>query len=465
MASSLNLTLVSALSVACFGAFACSSEKTAPPGTHTHGDGGATKTSEDGGSVTEPTAVTDAGATESQRLACMYSAGSRATDTLGISAATRKKIPIEHVVVMMKENRSFDHLFGKLGGGQPDSEPIPADFSNTDASGNVVKPFHLTTTCEPNDPGHQWDEMHAQVDGGKMDGFVTSAADSSTPPSSDGHFVMGYYEESDLPFYYFLAKTYALADRHFPSVRSGTWANRDYLYCGTSDGVKDTLTDGFPGSGVQTIFDIMDAQSVTWGVYADDAPLSFALGWGLTHRGVHPVQDLIDGFNSGSLPSVVFVDGRLNTQDDHPPADVQAGEAWVKNIYDAAVGSSLWQKTAILFTFDEGGGFFDHVPPPSDACIARPNNDKDKDFFELGVRVPLVAISPWARRHAVSHVRHEHTSITRFIELVFDLPAMTDRDANSDALLDLFDFDQDIARPLPAPPAPGTGGCVKPDGG
>ena len=105
------------------------------------------------------------------------------------------------------------------------------------------------------------------------------------------------------------------------------------------------------------------------------------------------------------------------------------------------------------------------MPPPDDACIARPNNDKDKDFFELGVRVPLVAISPWARRHTVSHVRHEHTSITRFIELVFDLPAMTKRDANSDALLDLFDFDQDVTKPLPAPPAAGTGGCIKADGG
>jgi phospholipase C len=328
-----------------------------------------------------------------------------------------------------------------------------------------VKPFHLDTTCEPIDPGHQWDEMHAQVNGGKMDGFVTSAAKTADPGPSDGHFAMGYYEESDVPFYYFLAKTYALADHHYPSVRSGTWANRDYLYCGTSDGVKNTL-EGVPGPSVQTIFDIMDAQNVKWGVYADMAPLSLALIWPLDHRGVHPVQDLIDGFGSGDLPSVAFVDGRLNVEEDHPPADVQVGEAWVKKIYDAAVGSSLWNKTALIFTFDEGGGFFDHVPPPDDACIARPSNDKDTEFFELGVRVPLVAISPWSRRHTVSHVRHEHTSITRFIELLFDLPAMTKRDANSDALLDLFDFEQDITKPLPAPPNPGKGGCkTQKDGG
>lgn len=465
MASLTKLTFLGALSVACLGLAACSSDKKSTfPSGHQPEDGGGTGGS--GGETTEPTPITDAGSTEQQRAECTYNAGSRATESLGISAATRKQIPIDHVIVMMKENRSFDHLFGMLGKGQPNSEPIPSDFSNLDADGNVVKPFHLGSTCEPIDPGHQWDEMHAQVNGGKMDGFVTSAAATGTPGPTDGHFAMGYYEESDLPFYYFLAKTYALADRDYPSVRSGTWSNRDYLYCGTSDGVKNTLTDGIPSASVQTIFDIMDAQGVKWGVYADNAPLSFALEWGLDHRGVHPVQDLIDGLGSGDLPSVVFVDGLLNKEDDHPPADLQAGEAWVKKIYDAAVGSSLWNKTALLFTFDEGGGFFDHVPPPDDACVARPSNDKDKEFFELGVRVPLVAISPWARRHTVSHVRHEHTSITRFIELLFDLPAMTKRDANSDALLDLFDFDQDVSKPLPAPPEPGSGGCVQQkDGG
>lgn len=424
-----------------------------------------------GGTPSGDGSAADAGGTIEQRQACMFGAGTKATVSLGISDATRKKIPIQHIIVAMKENRSFDHLFGKLGSGQPASEPIPADFSNLDGDGKAVAPFHLDTTCEQTDPGHQWDDMHAQVNGGKMDGFITNAITStqtSLPAgatSTDGHFVMGYYDESDIPFYYFLAKTYALADRHFPSVRSGTWANRDYLYCGTSDGVKNTLTDGIPGASVQTIFDKMDAQQVTWAAYADDGPLSLALEWPLTHPGVHPVQDLLDGLASGDLPSVSFVDGRLfgtadhPEEDDHPPADVQVGEAWLKKLYDATVASPLWDKTAILFTFDEAGGFADHVPPPEKSCIARPNNPKDADFFELGVRVPLIAISPWARRHTVSHVQHEHTSITRFIELVFDLPAMTARDANSDALLDMFDFGCKSPAAIPDAPESGTGGC------
>jgi phospholipase C len=399
------------------------------------------------------------------RAACTNEAGSLATDSIGLTAS-EKKIPLEHIVVIMKENRSFDHLFGKLGAAQPDSEPIPADFSNKDATGADVTPSHLPTTCVPTDPGHQWDEMHAQVNGGKMDGFVTSAAKTTTPTASDGHFALGYYEEADIPFYYFLAKTYALADRHFPSVRSGTWANRDYLYAATSDGVKETLTDGIPRPDVKTIFDSLDAAGVTWGVYADNAPLSIALEWSLQHPGVHPVDDLIQGFKSGTLPSVIFVDGKLNVEDDHPAADLQVGEAWVKAIYDAAVASSLWDKTALLFTYDEGGGFFDHVPPPEKACVARPGEGpagkEDDLFFELGVRVPLVAISPWARRHHVSHVQHEHTSITRLIELTFGLPALTKRDANSDALLDLFDFSCPNTDPIPAAPEPGTGGCPAP---
>ncbi len=133
---------------------------------------------------------------------------------------------------------------------------------------------------------------------------------------------------------------------------------------------------------------------------------------------------------------------------------MQVGEAWTRAIYQAVVTSPHWPTTAMLFTYDEGGGFFDHVPPPT-SCVARP---EDADFFELGVRVPLLVISPWAKRHFVSKTQKEHTSITRFLEAIFDLPALTARDANSDALLDMFDFSCPPA-PIPDAPAAGSGGC------
>lgn len=422
--------------------------------------------------LTCPSPVARDGKVEN-RGACSFVAGDLAPATLGLSQATRAKIPIDHVIVMMKENRSYDQLFGHLSDVDPKKyEGIPPSFSNKDALGNDVLPFHQTDPAVPNDPGHQWDAMHAQVDGGKMDGFVTSAANST---GTDGVFAMGYYDESDFPFYYFLAKTFALGDRHFPSVLSGTWPNRDYLYAGTSDGVRETadpLCDPTVHGcvpHVPLIFDLLDqAQApdggsggVPWGVYTDDVPLEFALEWAPGHAGVHSIDDLISGLEAGSLPNVAFVDGKLNSLDDHPPANLKSGERWTKRIYDAAVKSPLWNKTALFFTYDEAGGFFDHVPPPphdeigTRVCVARP---EDSAFFELGVRVPLVVISPWARRGYVSHARHEHTSITRFIELIFDLPALTARDANSDAMLDMFDFACENTEPLPAPPDLGDGG-------
>jgi phospholipase C len=169
------------------------------------------------------------------------------------------------------------------------------------------------------------------------------------------------------------------------------------------------------------------------------------------------VQALVDALDAGSLPNVAFVDGLDNTEDDHPGADLQRGEAWLKGIYDHAVTSPQWQRLAIIWTYDECGGFADHVAPEPQACAAEGNSP----FTQMGPRVPLVVVSPWARRGYISHVRHEHTAITRLIEAIFDLPALTARDANSDALLDLYDFSCGRDPTVAAAPAPGTGGCQR----
>jgi phospholipase C len=391
-----------------------------------------------------------------QRAACTFATGATVKDSLGLSDTARAAIPIKNIIVLMKENRSFDHLLGALHDqGQPLTEAIPATFSNVDAVGTTVTPFREPTTCVAHDPDHQWNAMHAQVNGGKMDGFVTSAASST---GTDGHFVMGHYEQGDLPFDYWMASTYALNDRHFASVRSGTFPNRNFLLLGTADGVQSTGA-GYPDPSTPTIFDSLDAAGVTWGVYSDGSLLSGTLGWDLTHKGTGTFETFLQKLDDGSLPQVTFVDGIDNVEDEHPTADLQHGESWTRNIYTHAIASKLWPGLAILWTYDEAGGFADHVPPPNQACVARPIA-KDQPFFELGVRIPMVVISPWARGGYVSHVVQEHTALTRFIETVFDLPALTARDANSDALLDLFDFDCPPAflHPPNAPPA-GTGEC------
>jgi phospholipase C len=396
----------------------------------------------------------------SSRAACTFKAGAKAADTLGVSAATGKDIPIRHVIIMMKENRSFDHLFGKLHDqGQPLTDGIPADFTNPDLAGAAIAPFHGTTTCNPFDPGHQSASMRAGANGGKMDGFVKNAATTSTVLSehvdSDGHYIMSTYEQTDLPFYYWLANTYALSDRHFAPLVGGTFGNRNFMMFGQHGGVLDTGIS-YADPATNSIFRTLINAGYTWGAYSDEPPLSTTLGWTKSDPGAHSVQDLYDALDKGTLPNVVFVDANDSDTDDHPPGDLQKGEAWLRTLYTHATGSPQWERLAILWTYDEGGGYFDHLPPPA-GCAAVPGGSTDR-----GVRIPLVAISPWAKRHAVSHVVTDHTAITRFIETIFDLPALTARDANSDALLNLFDFScgRDLAPPA-NPPLSATGSCTK----
>jgi phospholipase C len=370
-------------------------------------------------------------------------------DTIGISSSERQSIPIRHVIVVMKENRTYDEYFGQLyKHGQPDSEPQPATFTNPDSSGNAVKPYHETTTCVKTDPDHSWGGLHRGVDGGKMDGFVKNS----------GAVTMGYYEDTDLPFYYFLANTFALADHNFPSALGPTFPNRDFLVLGTSDGIQCTCST-YPRAGLPSLMDALEKKGLTWAAYSEqNDPFESTLGddWRNSHPASrHTVNEFKAALASGNLPEVAFVDSLENINDEHPAADVQVGEAWTRGIYDAVLKSSIWPTTAMIWTYDEGGGFADHVPPPK-TCAPTP---AEAAFNELGVRVPMVVISPYARRHYVSHVVHEHTSITRFIETVFDLPALTARDANSDALLDMFDFACPPNPTVPDAPAAGTKGC------
>ena len=389
-----------------------------------------------------------ADALASKRQGCAFGAGALPETTLGISPEVAAQIPIRHVIVLMKENRSFDHIFGALPG-----EEIPASYTNPDEAGHPVAPFHQTNSCFPQDPGHQSRHVLAGVDRGKMDGFVKSAASST---GTDGHFVMGHYTASELPFYYWLAQSYALSDRHFAPVESGTFANRDYFLFGTNAGAVDTGIV-FPPPNSPSLMQRLIQAKFTWGAYTDGSPLSGTVDWAAGDPGVHTLQDFYAALKNGTLPNVSFVDGKDYIEDEHPDADLQVGEAWTRNIYERAVASPEWNRLVIFWTYDEAGGFADHVRPPA-ACPAEPGTP----FVRRGPRIPLIAISPWARRAYVSHDPTDHTAITRFIELLFHLPALSARDANSDALLDLFDFS--CGRDLSVGPAPaaGTGACTNP---
>jgi len=383
-----------------------------------------------------------------ERKACKFGRGDRVAETLGITKAMRASIPLTHLVIVMNENRSFDHYFGHLADeGQPEADGIPATFSNKDEAGKVVKPFHLSSTCLERDATHGWSPYHQKWNGGKMDGYVTESAVGG----SNGHFAMGYYDKSDLPFYNFLGKTWAIGDRNFASVIGPTWPNRDYLYAATSDGVTNT---GERVIKVRTIFDAMDDAKVSWSIYGSGGSRAHCVGVTSDNPNHHSLAEFFEDAKSGKLPKVSFLDPS-GSQDEHPAGNVQGGEAWARSLYEAVRKSPAWPKTALIYTYDEGGGLFDHVPPPK-ACLASASEGK---FDRLGPRVPLLVVSPYARPHHVSHVTHDHTSITRLIELLNDLPALTGRDANADALLDMFDFACPSMLDAPAAPASGKGGC------
>lgn len=400
---------------------------------------------------------------DAARPACQFSAGTRARDTVAGVSAAPPRLPIEHVIVLMQENRSFDHYFGQLSAsGQPEAEAIPASFGNPDSRGRWVRPFHLDTTCIPHDPPHQWESMRAHWNQGRMDRFVVEAAhrrpagsatggdDDDDDATSGGRFTLGYFDDRDLPFYYHLANTFTIADRYFSAAMAGTWPNRQFLYTGTA---QKRLAPTAMLRGVRSLFDNLDAARVSWAVYTDGPARQDCIGWPARAPGVLPIRELYAALRGGTLPAVSFVDPA--DEDEHPPADVQRGEGWARRLYLALAASPQWRETALFLTYDEGGGFFDHVPPPP-ACP--PSADRG-EYDRRGTRVPLLVISPWARRHAVSHVVHDHASLLRFIELVFDLPALSARDANADALLDAFDFQTPPRLDIPVPPPSGHGGC------
>jgi phospholipase C len=364
---------------------------------------------------------------------------------------------VKHIVVLMQENRSADHYLGKLNAyGQPAFEPEPNTGNpNPNPPPAVILPSHKTTLCETSDLNHSWNGTHQEFDGGAMDGF-TAANDSTSanadPADPNGARTMGYYDQTDLPFYYSLYNTYATGDRYFGSVLSQTFPNRFYLLAGTSFG---HIRNDFPPAGGYTqnnIFKLMTKANVTWKIYHSQFPFGSLFRHVQRHQAGHvfPISQYYADAKAGNLPEVSFVDpifiGDKNTEnDEHPIANVQVGQHFVYKVIKNLQASPNWSSSALFLTYDEHGGFYDHVPPPA---AVPPDNippmlqpgDTVAGFDNLGIRVPVVVVSPFAKSHFVSHVVHDHTSILRFIEQRFGLPTLTARDAAADPMLEFFNF-------------------------
>jgi phospholipase C len=389
-----------------------------------------------------------------QAPSCPYGAGDPPVATLPPGTPHGDQIPIEHIVVIMQENRSFDHYFGhlrrKYGPPRGTTNPDPL-------GGDPIKPFHQKRYCEVADLDHSWTGTHREFNGGAMDGFTAQNVDDM---DTHGARAMGFYTRRDLPYYYKLFKKFATSDRYFCSVLSQTFPNRYYLLAGTSFGeIRNNVPNlAGPDYTARTIFNLMDeaVPAVSWKIYYSDLPFGAIFGYVRNHRLANVAQMgtddatnplLLDAAN-GTLPQVAFVDPAFTGEaenDEHPPTSIQKGQAFTAKIINAIMAGPNWSNTAVFLTYDEHGGYFDHVPPPP-ACLpdATPPSllpsDEPGAFDNYGIRVPVVAISPYSKRAFVSHRTYDHTSILRFIETRFDLPALTARDANADPMLELFDF-------------------------
>ena len=382
--------------------------------------------------------------------------------------ANPNSLPIDHIVVLMQENRSADNYLAQLSAqGQPayEAEPTTGNPDPTNPMGPPIVPFHQTDYCEVADLDHSWKGTHAEVHNGLMDGFTTQNAITGLDPT--GSRAMGYYDQTDLPFYFGLYTTFATGDRYFSSVQTQTFPNRLYLLAGSSFGY--IRNDSF-GLEQTSVFNRLDDAGITWRIYASQYPQAYGSVFFkyVADRAavrVFPMSQYYADLAAGTLPNVAFVDpdfgGTNQTEnDEHPPSNIQVGQKFVADAINGLMGSSAWASTAFFLVYDEHGGYYDHIAPPAapvpDSFLPRwAAGDPHELFNEYGIRVPVVAISPYSKPSFVSHVVHDHTSILRFIETRFNLPALSNRDVVADPMYEFFDFINPpaFATPPSLPPA------------
>jgi phospholipase C len=332
---------------------------------------------------------------------------------------------IEHIVVVMMENRSFDHLLGWL----PGANGQQAGLAYLDNKGEAHPTHRLTTFvgCSHPDPDHSYTGGRSEYDDGKMDGWLRT--------TTNDVFSIGYYEEADLPFFSALARNYTTLDNYFASILGPTFPNRIFQHAAQTDRISNTIEL----CTLPTIWDNLAAAGVSSKYYYSNVP--FLAFWGAKYLGISALfSDFLADAAAGTLPSVSFVDPRFTLiddglgNDDHPHADLRAGEAFLGQVYKAVTNGPGWKNTVLIINRDEWGGFFDTVVPPR----VVPANDVDTDLVDgnvlLGCRVPVVVVSPFsAGKPATPRIDsslYDHTSVLKLIEWRYSLPSLTLRDAS-----------------------------------
>ncbi len=348
---------------------------------------------------------------------------------------------IDHIVVVMMENRSFDHYLGWV----PGADGVQAGRSFTDTNGATQSSHDLAPNyqnCASADPDHSYAGGRKHLNGGAMDGFLL------TQPVGDT-FPIGYYGADSLPFFKGVVDNYTICDRYFSGILSSTYPNRFYMHAGQTDRVSNTTAI----STLPTIWDSMKAAGYSAHYYFSDAP--FLALWGGKYLGTTlPVALFKAAAATGTLPNLSFVDpaeigeGSGISKDDHPLADIRDGQAFLNDIYDTLRNSPQWDKTLLIINYDEWGGFADHVVPPmapvTPAEFAATQNDG-----RLGFRVPCAIIGPRAKRNHVEHLQFDPNSILNMIAWRFGFEPLGAR-STSINLAHALDFDNPPNTAAPA---------------
>jgi len=421
---------------------------------------------------------------------------------------------IRHIVVLMMENHSYDNYLGMLAG-RGDGFPLGPDgrptAENTDADGKAVRSHRLGSTRQlPEFPCQSWHATHRQWNDGKMDGFVTATQELQA--GADPAVGMGYWTEEDLPFYYGLARTFPLADRWFSSCLGPTFPNRRFLISGTAHGLVDDLPFhllDYPPAG--TIFDSLTRNGISWINYHPAPGDKSRLRHAASHRrrmmrrrlaslnsmirrvtddmqkDIQFTADLypfgfarymqhargLDAFfadtDAGTLPSFSIVDPSFSEYSEENPQDIQKGESFAAEVITRVMNGKGWPHTLLIWTYDEHGGYYDHVPPPAAvppddvegrsvdarpawlrvihrALVPRHLRDAADcagdvlSYGRYGIRVPAVLVSPYARPDCVLSDVFDHTSVLKLVEEKWNLPALTRRDAAALSPIGALDF-------------------------
>jgi phospholipase C len=486
---------------------------------------------------------------------CSVTVSAATTVSASFSPNTGSLQSLNHILIFAQENRSFDHYLGAMRqywakvsipdqsfDGLPQFNPVtgiaplygpPPAVPGCDPAQSTTTTCIATTTAPPVTSFHNtysvcseaispfWNEAHVDWDfnntvgttPAQLNGFVQAAANDArqaSPPLNDvnGYRAMGYYDDTDLNYYYYMASTFATSDRWFAPIMSRTQLNRAFLIAATSGGHVYPLAPPYGAFANTTIFEALQNAGITWKIYVnptgtgcDPSDTSACL---INHsyinmftyaskisanptllQNIVTTNQLKTDIANGTLPQVALIEPPSDAGlDEHPTdtdtaggVDIQAGAAFTASIMNALMNSPSWKDSAMIFTYDEPGGFYDHVSPqpttppdPASSSTYLPIDLQPNDictqpgalgtgtcnFAYTGYRVPLIVVSPFAKKNYVSHgvpgqTPYDHTAILKLIEKRFGLSSLTNRDAaQADMSTDFFDF---VNAPWATPPS------------